>query len=193
MNGIFDNVPESSPKAYDMLIHISTKNQSQSYSPHQLVMTWLLEQQPPVSIIPRTTSHVHVHENSDTVLSSLLKEVVLTEHEMETVRLCVSVMLKNEDLDPPFVTFHNKHTEILHIYWSKGGGDSSDIDSDSGKGEERLVTQQEGIQPGEQFNTHTYPGHTFVAYDSVDTKQGKKKIFTVGATYGQREDFHVEL
>jgi len=200
MNGIFANVPESSPKAYDMLRDISTKKKNQSnnksYSPQQLVMTWFLEQHPPVSIIPRTTTLEHVHDNSDRALSSLSKEGVLTEQERETIRLCVSVMLKNEDLDPPFVTFHNKHTEILHIYWSKGGdsnSDSSDSDRREGEEQERRVTQQEGIQPGEQFKTHTYPGHTFVAYDSVNKKQGKKKIFTVGATYGQKEDFHVEL
>jgi len=200
MNGIFANVPESSPKAYDMLRDISTKKKNQSnnksYSPQQLVMTWFLEQHPPVSIIPRTTTLEHVHDNSDRALSSLSKEGVLTEQERETIRLCVSVMLKNEDLDPPFVTFHNKHTEILHIYWSKGGdsnSDSSDSDRREGEEQERRVTQQEGIQPGEQFKTHTYQGHTFVAYDSVNKKQGKKKIFTVGATYGQKEDFHVEL
>ena len=210
MQGLFPpNSHEVSPKAYAAL---STRALQHKMYPHQLVLKWFTALvTPPVSIIPRTTSLEHVRENSERVLSSLLLRTasassseededndgtLLTDDDLETIQLCVTVLLDKTDLEQPLALFHNTHTDnttVIHIYWSKNDG----------SGEEFLVSGADGVAPGEHFETRTYPGHTFVAYDTkkqeedptrtTTTTATKKEVYTVSANYGQKEDLYVEL
>jgi len=142
-------------------------------------LKWLVQKD--VSVIPRSSSAQHAKDNSDMALISFR---ALTGDEISSVSQCASVMLKNQDLEAPFVTFHNKHSDSVHIFWTYRKEEGEE------KGEVQEFLVKDDLKPGEAFRTKTLPGHTFIAYDS-SKKQGR--ALTVRASYGQTENFHVEL
>jgi len=99
----------------------------------------------------------------------------LQKRELSKVKDAVSSLLRGQDLTPPKANFENRHTDILHLFWRSEGGEE--------------IPVMEGLQPGESFDTTTYPGHVFVAYDQ---SKSQRREFTINAFYGEHEQFHIE-
>jgi diketogulonate reductase-like aldo/keto reductase len=174
MNGVLSR-RDKSPHAFDNLKLLATRLAFDSddgghFSPSQVLLKWLIQQD--VSVIPRTRSSDHLHDNSASALETL---PIIADEYLPQVREAVGALLRGEDLQQPEALFVNKHSQAVNLFWS---GDD---------GMEHLV--KERLMPGEEFRTLSYPGHVFVAYD-IATEQQRR--FTVQANYGEREQFHVD-
>lgn len=78
------------------------------------------------------------------------------------------------DLSQPKATFSSN--KPVHLFWSSHDGDE--------------VPVKEDLQPGETFDTDTFPGHVFIAYDEA---KAKRKEFRVNVDYGDQQHFHIDL
>jgi len=183
VEGIFKYAQKSSPRALSIIsnhketIGFGEEKKIIEIGPLQVILKWLTQKD--VSVVPRTRNPEHVKDNSD---SSLALISDFSETAMASVTHSVVAMLKQQDLEPPTATFHNRHSDTLHIFWSNNK-------AEGGEGR-KLHLVKEGLKPGEQFQTKTFPGHTFVAYDS---NKKEEKEFIVSASYGWNEKIHLEL
>lgn len=174
MNGIV-NQAEFAPVAFDALDRIAQvlgkDGAGEQITVAQVILKWL--NQHGVSTIARTKMQNHMAENSPTIIGSIPD---LNEEVEEQVEQAIAALLKREDLERPSVTFVNKHSEILHIFWFSHHSQE--------------VAVKEGLEPGESFETGTTKGHVFVAYDE---SKSQRREFTVGVSYNQNEKIHIEL
>lgn len=173
INGIFGRV-RTGPRAEGSLKSIAqaVSSRNHTYTPVQVVLHWLSQEG--VSVIPRMASERHLQENSAAEIGGMPP---FTERQAERVRNAVASLLRGQDLDPPKAEFVNKHSDRnIDIFWSSEDG--------------KEVPVKDNLKPGENFNTVTFPGHVFVAYDN-DKKT--RKEFTIQADYGEHEQFHIEL
>ena len=138
----------------------------------QVILKWLTQND--ISVIPRTTQREHLNGNSPKVIESIPD---LDEEEERIVETAVAALLRGVDLEPPEVSFVNKHDSILHIFW---------WDED----EEEEVLVKEGLKPGQTWNTSTFSGHVFLVYDESDYK--KSREFTIEAGFGERDEIHID-
>ena len=174
MNGIYGN-QQNAPNAYDSLRHIANelsvvdKKKENYFTPAQIILKWLIQNN--VSTIPRTTTYKHLQENSPTAISEL---PLLNETQQEKVFVAVRALLRGQDLDQPTVSFHNmKDNGNVSLYWKSHNGE--------------LISIKNDMEPGEQFETRTYPGHVFVVLH--DDKQQEEH--TVGVFYGEIQQIHI--
>lgn len=151
----------------------------------------------PVSVIPRTSNVDHVRENSNDELSKIIHLLAppVVDDEAEVVNIpsklrlfftppswyntddekrravfetdmliadSIRAMLQRIDLNPPEAVFRNHpdNDGPLHIYWKQDQTNEND---------EKLHLVKERLEPGEVFQTQTYPGHTFVVTRSFPT------------------------
>jgi diketogulonate reductase-like aldo/keto reductase len=174
MNGII-NQEEFAPVAFESLHAVakvlSMDTDDGEITPAQLVMKWLTQRS--ASSIPRTALRVHMADNSPPTIGSIPD---LDEDEEQLVEQAIKALLRRQDLVRPKATFVNKHSETLHIFWW----------SDE-KAEEIAV--KEGLAPGESFETDTFNGHVFVAYDE---SKSQRREFTIQASFNQKEEFHID-
>lgn len=177
MNGIIgEQARERSSRAYDMLVQIAHEiseadhRNDQEYTPGQVFLKLLVQND--VSVIPRTTQLLHLQENSP---YSIARMPHLLKSEEEKIIIAVQALLKEEDLGQPHATFvnSNESKNMVHLYW---------------KGDNEEVLVKENLLPGEEFNTDTFLGHTFVAYDE---NRAKVDEFKITADWGQTNNFHL--
>ena len=179
MNGVFGRARERTPRALDSLWMISRSlkaSDGHEVSAPELVIKWLVQND--VSVIPRTSSERRLIENSPRLIYTIPE---LEERNQEQVKHTMALMMQGEDLEPPKAVFVNQHTDSnrhIHLFWAN-----------TESGEEHLV--KEGLSPGDEFRTNTFPGHKFIAYDGHDPQN--RQEFIVQAQYGEQERFHVEL
>lgn len=169
MNGILSQASKA-PNAYRSLLHVGQELGNVT-TPAQVVLCWLMQQD--VSVIPRTSSMDHLRQNAAANTCP-----TLTDKQRNVVNSAVGALLRGVDLNPPKATFVNSN-QVVHLFWSHH--------HESGEEE---VPVKEHLQPGETFNTDTYPGHVFVAYD--ESKVNRKE-YQISAYYGDSEQFHIEL
>jgi diketogulonate reductase-like aldo/keto reductase len=143
-------------------------------TPAQVLFAWLIQHG--VSIIPRTSSMAHLHENSAIVLSSLPG---LDDLQVETVAHAVEAYLSQEDLEQDLhvsVSFHAVNKDLM-IYWLGRDGD------------------QDGyialVRKGDVFNETTYPNHIFRTYEA----QNKDNFVDhkIQGNFGEHKSIRVEL
>jgi diketogulonate reductase-like aldo/keto reductase len=184
MAGILEaDQQNASPRAYQQLKILANKLtqqnndaglQTEVIHPSQVVMAWLAQND--VSVVARTSNLYHLTMNSPAAIAKVPK---LTTRQNEQIKAAVAALLRREqDLKQPKVNFRNKHTEDVHFYWK-------DIDN---RGKESPVSGH--IKPGEEWETDTYFGHVFVAYNG---DKSKRKEFTIGALFGEQDGFEIEL
>ena len=174
MNGVFSRSSRS-PNALRSLEFIArelsmSSTPSATPNPTQVVLKWLVDNS--VSIIPRTTNQEHLKSNSQLQPFSRL-----TAEQGGRVKTAVQALLQGRDISPPVARFHNKHHEMVAIYWRS-----------EETGEEHPVKLD--MEAGSSVQQTTFPGHTFVAYNKDRTRQVKLQVPQV---FGETVDLHVEL
>jgi diketogulonate reductase-like aldo/keto reductase len=173
MNGI-NGRDDVAPNAYHSLILMAeevSKNAEAVFTPAQVILKFLVQNK--VSIIPRTTQHGHLQENSPVALASI---PTLTGSQSEKVRAAVAALLTGQDLEHPKVTFINTKDSNIHLFWKGPDGIEFPVRND--------------LLPGEKYVAATYPDHVFVLYDSSKSQRAE---YRVGVYYGDSEDFRIEL
>jgi len=173
MNGVLSQTSKA-PNAYHSLVTVANEiSQSQDTvaTPAQVVLRWLVQAN--VSVIPRTSNPQHLQENAAT----LTAVQSLTSKQQASVKNAVAALLRGVDLDPPKVTFHNHANQVAHLFWFH-----------SAEGTE--VPVKEHLQPNESFESQTYPGHVFVAYDE---SKSSRREYEISASYGDAQEFRIEL
>jgi diketogulonate reductase-like aldo/keto reductase len=179
MNGIFGRATTHSPQALHRLVALADEAK---VTPVQLVVAWLVQQG--VSVIPRTTSASHLHDNAAAV-----PVIQMPDDDDDILRRIVTVLLQDRDLDPPVVMFVSRHDVPVSLFWQH---DES--------GEEHSVRPD--LQPGESFHSDTYPGHVFVVYESSSSNHEneqepstprRRREFRISAGFGDEQEIHIEL
>jgi diketogulonate reductase-like aldo/keto reductase len=188
MNILDSDQISRAPRAYEQLKLIATKltyspvqgddeaaaSKADTIHPSQVLLAWLTQNQ--VSVIPRTTNLYHLTMNSPVAIA---KVPILTPRQNEHVKAAAGALLRGEhDLQQPKVSFRNKHHEDVSMFW---------LDIENGGKE---IPVSDSVKPGEQWQTDTFFGHIFVAYN---TDKSKRKEFTVGALFGEEDGFEIEL
>jgi hypothetical protein len=182
MNGIFGRATTHSLQVLHRLVALADEAKA---TPVQLVVAWLVQQG--VSVIHRTTSTNHLHDNAAAV------PVILMPVDDDILRRIVTVLLQDRDLDQPLVTFVSRHDAPVSVFWQH---DES--------GEEHSVRPD--LQPGESFHSDTYPGHVFVVYELPSSStnhenksepssstQRRRREFRISAGFGDEQEIHIEL
>ncbi len=171
MNGILSQTSRA-PNAYQSLMSVAanvSQNGDEMATPAQLIIAWLVHQS--VSVIPRTSSVEHLQENAE----SMQTVPSLSSQQQDTIKTAVMALLRGVDLNPPRVTFHNTANQVAHVFWVSGN-------------EEVPVKQH--LQPNESFQSQTYPGHVFAAYDEA---RNSRTEYEISVSYGAEQEFHIEL
>ena len=174
LNGIIGRKDES-PYAYEALVEIAKTlsiNSDESFDPGQVVIKWIVDQN--VSVIPRTSNRQRLVGNSPRSIAAMPEFSKETRKKLTTV---IQALLSGRDLVPPQATFVNRHKDVLHLFWS---------DTNHGGTE---VPVKMDLAPGESWNTETFAGHRFVAYDG---QKKQKREFTIRASFGEKEKLVID-
>lgn len=141
-------------------------------TPAQVILAWLVQHS--ISVVPRTVSLRHLHENSAVQLRNVPN---MNDKQVQTVALSVEAMISEQDLpEDAFVkiTFHAKSKDI-YLWWY-----------DQEYGGEIQVAK---IDQGKTWDEESHPGHMFRVYDGPEKKS--YELFAVEGRYGDHR--HVEL
>jgi Holliday junction resolvasome RuvABC endonuclease subunit len=127
-----------------------------------------------IGVIPRAAATAHQHENSPSSIKAVIQH--LTPDRIEKLERAIPALMKGEQLYTS-VSFVNALEGAILIHWMHPHTNEEVVVSDL-------------IHPGSVEVQQTHPGHIFVAYD----KERKiRKEFVVGAGYGEKQQFRVEL
>lgn len=173
MNGIVGR-KDVAPYAYGSLWDVAKSFSSQGdepWDPARVLLTWLVQQN--VSVIPRTSNRRRLATNSP---KTIAKMDDLSKAQQDRVEEAVRALLSGQDLSPPRATFVNQHSDVLHLFWSN-----------IHQGEEVPVKMD--LAPGETWDTQTFAGHVFVAYDG---EKKQRREFTIRASYGENEKLVID-
>jgi hypothetical protein len=207
MNGIFgDNVETRAPNALHRLASVAATvaaasahndgmmNDTTPLTPVHLVLSWLLREG--VSIIPRTTSTRHLHDNASVSRRHLLLAPTLTSEQSDDVSRIMEILLQRKsDLPQPHAIFVSRHDTPISLFWLH-----------EETGQEHAVVHE--LKPGESYHSNTHPGHVFVAYESSLMDQDdnderssssqamssqRRREFQISVGYGDQQEIHIEL
>jgi diketogulonate reductase-like aldo/keto reductase len=208
MHGIFgDNVETRAPNALHRLASVAAtvaaasahndgmvEDDTTPLTPVQLVLSWLLREG--VSIIPRTTSTRHLHDNAS--VGQLLGTPPLTSEQSDDVSRVMEILLQRKsDLPQPHAIFVSRHDTPISLFWRH-----------EETGQEHVVVHE--LKPGESYHSNTHPGHVFVAYESslMDQDENdnnerssssqamssqRRREFQISVGYGDQQEIHIEL
>jgi len=177
MNGIVGS-RDSAPNAFELLWAVAHDLQKQhgagtgNITPSQVVMAWLTQQG--ISVIPRTSKIEHLESNAPVTITSI---PTLTPEQQDKVVMAVRALLTGRDLEPPTARFYNDHpSDVLHLFW---------LHADT---REEIPVQLD-LARGEHFDTRTFPGHVFVAYNG---DKDQRREFTISASYGEEQEWVID-
>eukprot|EP00977_Amphora_coffeiformis_P011952 scaffold2917_cov191-Amphora_coffeaeformis.AAC.45 len=177
MNGIVGS-RGSAPNAFELLWTVAHNLKDQqstgtgNITPAQVVMAWLTQQG--ISVIPRTGKTERLESNAPDTIAYIPE---LTPQQQDKVVLAVRALLTGRDLEPPTARFYNDHpSDVLHLFW---------LHSDT----QEEVPVQLDLAPGKYFDTRTFPGHIFVAYNA---DKDQRREFTISASYGEEQEWVID-
>uniref|UniRef100_A0A7S1B3F8 NADP-dependent oxidoreductase domain-containing protein n=1 Tax=Corethron hystrix TaxID=216773 RepID=A0A7S1B3F8_9STRA len=158
-----------------------------TYEPATILLSWLTRGG--VNVIPRPSSHEHIVANSPNFVFSVPNMLELNGGLFaQRVNLAARSLLAREDLDSRngqnpeqsvIANFANKIEGAVKVFW---------VHSETGEEHEASIA----IPPGSNTQIHTHPGHEFVVRDLNGNKIGTGR-HKVSASYGEKEEFSVEL
>ena len=177
MNGIVGS-RGSAPNAFELLwtvaheLNVQRDTIAGNITPAQVVVAWLTQQG--ISVIPRTGKIEHLESNAPVTIA-LIPELSL--QQQEKIVIAIRALLTGRDLEPPKARFYNDHpSDNLHLFW---------LHADT----KEEVPVQLDLAPGEHFDTRTFPGHIFVAYNGG---KDQRREFTISASYGEEQEWVID-
>ena len=146
--------------------------------PVAVILKWLTQRN--ISVVPRTANLDRVKGNSGSTIASI---PILNDREMHAMDMSVKTIVTGVDSsrDRPIVIFRNDldGDKTLRIAFKNQDGTEVDV--------------VKALEPGQQGETHTTTGHTFVVY-ATNPLDGREHgvEFEVKATEGQTEHFRID-